>query len=138
MSESKTPTYKNNYGIAVRGYESRLGGIYKSEDVALSVGKDTDAVHALVRFSDVVHAFDDMQAALSLVARIREALGDNGKRMQPELIEYCRQLVADRAELVEALRELVRVDDIPGMAVREWDAAIDNVRALLARIEGGR
>lgn len=30
--------------------------------------------------------------ALHLVARIREALGDNGVRMQDELLEYCAEL----------------------------------------------
>lgn len=32
--------------------------------------------------------------ALYLVAQIREALGDNGQRMQDELLAYCRRLVA--------------------------------------------
>ena len=32
--------------------------------------------------------------ALHLLARIREALGDNGTRMQGELMDYCRELAA--------------------------------------------
>ena len=39
-------------------------------------------------------AADDAAAALDLVSRIREALGDNGRRMQDELLDYCRQLAA--------------------------------------------
>ena len=34
---------------------------------------------------------------LHMVARIREALGDNGKRMFSELLAYCRELVRGRA-----------------------------------------
>jgi hypothetical protein len=76
---------------------------------------------------------------LGLVADIRHALGDNGKRMQPELIEYCRQLVADRAELVESARGLLHV--LGQSAENGYDpfAAepfVDRLRALLARIEG--
>ena len=35
---------------------------------------------------------EDFYSSLYLVARIREALGDNGLRMQDELIEYCKHL----------------------------------------------
>jgi len=35
---------------------------------------------------------------LALVADIRCALGDNGKRMQTELIEWCAELVKARKE----------------------------------------
>ena len=35
---------------------------------------------------------DDAASALDLISRVRFALGDNGKRMQPELIEYCADL----------------------------------------------
>ena len=38
-------------------------------------------------------AGEDAFAALHLVSRIREALGDNGKRMQDELLAYCRELI---------------------------------------------
>jgi hypothetical protein len=38
---------------------------------------------------------------LHLVAEIRAALGDNGKRMQPELMDYCRELAAMPARLAE-------------------------------------
>lgn len=35
----------------------------------------------------------DHTTALRLVADVRAAIGDDGKRMQPELIEYCRKLL---------------------------------------------
>ena len=38
----------------------------------------------------------DATSSLDLVSRIREALGDNGTRMQDELLVYCRELVGRR------------------------------------------
>jgi hypothetical protein len=49
------------------------------------------------KLADAVQA---QASALGLVARIRETLGDDGKRMQDELIEYCREL-AGRAQQAE-------------------------------------
>ncbi len=34
----------------------------------------------------------DLVSALDLVARVRQAIGDHGQRMQPELLDYCREL----------------------------------------------
>ena len=42
--------------------------------------------------------------ALHLLARVREALGDNGTRMQDELLGYCREL-RDSAGALAALGE---------------------------------
>ena len=47
-------------------------------------------------------ARDDATAALDLVSRIRMALNDNGKRMQDELLEYCRELVESERYLEDA------------------------------------
>lgn len=44
--------------------------------------------------------------ALYLLARVREALGDNGKRMQDELIEYCRALRNERDSYRAALEQI--------------------------------
>lgn len=41
----------------------------------------------------------DGTPALALVADIRAALGDNGKRMQDELVAYCKELSSTNAEL---------------------------------------
>jgi len=41
---------------------------------------------------EVGRSAQDAFSALYLVARIREALGDNGLRMQDELIGYCKHL----------------------------------------------
>lgn len=78
--------------------------------------------------------------ALSLLARIREAVGDDGKRMQDELIEYLRQMRAD-AERYRWLRDVTcgLPDDMPVVAARtpddvvclvgqELDDAIDRAR----------
>lgn len=42
--------------------------------------------------SSLAGAQQDNTSLLHLLARIREACGDNGKRMQDELIEYIRDL----------------------------------------------
>jgi len=39
-------------------------------------------------------AADDATSALDLLSRVRFALGDNGTRMQGELVDYCRELAA--------------------------------------------
>lgn len=50
---------------------------------------DIEAVNAQCR-----NLADDNASLLDLLSRIRFALGDNGKRMQSELIEYCAELRA--------------------------------------------
>ena len=45
---------------------------------------------------------DDAISALGLLSRVRFALGDNGKRMQDELLDYCREL-RDSAGALAAL-----------------------------------
>lgn len=80
-------------------------------------------------------ARSDMAAALSLVADVRAAIGDDGKLMQPELIEYCKAMKRD-AERYRWLRNDSGDDfETPwialGMHGNEWltgehaDAAID-------------
>lgn len=59
------------------------------------MGGPTDRVAELER--ELAKARQDQMAALGLVARIREALGDNGVRMQDELIAYCKELAACHA-----------------------------------------
>lgn len=64
---------------------------------------------------------------LSLLADIRKACGDNGKRMQPELVELIGELATERERLraeVERLR-----------AEREhWHASFQHVSEVLIRI----
>ena len=50
----------------------------------------------------------DHAAALRLVADVRAAIGDDGKRMQPELVEYCKAMKRD-AERYRWLRERLQV-----------------------------
>ena len=42
-------------------------------------------------------------SCLDLVSRIREALGDNGVRMQSELLDYCRELVKAKSALTDVV-----------------------------------
>lgn len=74
---------------------------------------DRDADLVLVRAADEItqlrakldDARSDMVAALSLVADVRAAIGDDGKRMQSELIEYCKAMKRD-AERYRWLRRV--------------------------------
>jgi hypothetical protein len=50
-----------------------------------------DTIRALVDERDALRE----DACVALVADIRFACGDNGKRMQPELVEFIRQLARD-------------------------------------------
>ena len=60
---------------------------------ALALGQENcDAAYGDLR-EERDEARANEAAALGLVSRIREALGDNGRHMQPELIAYCRELV---------------------------------------------
>ena len=56
-------------------------------------------------------AADMLRSLLGLLADIREACGDKGERMQPELVEHIRQGFAERDQLraeVERLRPNAR------------------------------
>ena len=48
---------------------------------------------------------------LRLICDIRFAIGDSGKRMWPELIEYCRELLKDKARLDWALEHAYVIKD---------------------------
>ncbi len=68
-------------------------------------------------------------ACVALVADIRFACGDNGKRMQPELVEFIRGLAADSSRY-QWLRENEwdREDTFLSYCDDELDAAIDQAR----------
>ena len=62
----------------------------------------------------------DATAALDLVSRIRMALNDNGKRMQDELLAYCRELVEKEAGLIVAHARIKALEmQAPGYAELE-------------------
>jgi hypothetical protein len=77
---------------------------------------------------------------LSFLADLRIALGDNGKRMQPELIEYAKELAKDAAryhklrdiavikgnlEATVAINQLDFIGNNDG-----FDAAIDSLNGI--------
>lgn len=73
-------------------------------------------------------AADDAASALDLLSRVRFALGDNGTRMQADLIVYC-------AELREAKANLASAVDVAGKAGAERDrfrTALEYIRAELS------
>ena len=67
-------------------------------------------------------------AAFDLLSRMRLACGDNGKRMQPELVEFIRGLARD-AQRYRWLRDggLYRVgfDSVGSTSLDDLDTAID-------------
>lgn len=77
-----------------------------------------------------------MTSALRLVCDLRWALGDRGGRMQPELLEFARQLRKD-AERYRWLREQCSHKGTEGSRIAaneygmDWDAAIDAAMAPL-------
>ena len=56
------------------------------------------AMKLLLEAADALEAARE-DACVALVADIRFACGDNGKRMQPELVEFIRGLAADAERL---------------------------------------
>lgn len=65
-------------------------------------------------------------ALLAMVADLRIALGDDGKRMQPELVEYARELRANAARY-EWLRSRLPGSTyrIAGVIYSEGGAGVD-------------
>lgn len=70
-----SPAYVNDWGVTVRGYESAIGGLYKNEYIALHVSDGVGPCHALVRFVDVVDAFEALEHILKYDG---DALGSIG------------------------------------------------------------
>lgn len=61
-----------------------------------------------VRMRDITAILDALEATregacVALVADIRFACGDNGKRMQPELVEFIRELASGYERMKDAL-----------------------------------
>lgn len=68
----------------------------------------SERAEAAIAMSQAAAALEAAQesACVALVADIRFACGDNGKRMQPELVEFIRGLAED-ARRLDALESLV-------------------------------
>lgn len=72
----------------------RLGGsVLISAKEVQSIVEQLRRIQALEADRD--EAIQQQARALDLVSRIRQALGDDGRRMQDELIEWCRGLADD-------------------------------------------
>ncbi len=83
---------------------------------------------------------DSSPGLLKLVCAIRFAVGDDGTRMQPELVEYLRKMRADVTVLRDAVADAVRLSDknvnfdarLNPMRTRECQACYDKCVAALA------
>jgi hypothetical protein len=102
---------------------------------ALIAACDPDTIRELLAERDALEAARE-DACVALVADIRFACGDNGKRMQPELVEFIRGLARD-AERYRWLRDEDGLVCLPyddhGIGPEyprreELDAAIDQAR----------
>ena len=70
-------------------------------------------------------ARDDATSALDLLSRVRFALGDNGTRMQAELLEYCRELAALPG----------RVAELEAQTPSALKAKLESAEARIAELE---
>jgi hypothetical protein len=61
-------------------------------------------------------------AALRLVSDIRFALGDNGKRMQDELVAWCKEIAGAQARVAD-LEQQVQLDDKAKRVMVQWSSA---------------
>ena len=79
-------------------------------------------------------------ACVSLVADIRFACGDNGKRMQPELVEFIRELAED-AERLDFVMRHVRGWELRRIGIHtnggDYRPAIDQARGKGGGAGGG-
>lgn len=111
---------------------ARLAGLTRYEHSDITIGDEAaDAIEQLQ--ADVERLRANEASALRLVADIRAAVGDDGKRMQPELIEYLRRMSADVARY-QRLRDTTAqaLADMRAQGVMvEW-------QTLIAEALGGR
>lgn len=64
MSTHTPGRYVNDWGVEVVGYMSAMGGLYKSERVALEISEGVGPCHAVVKFSDVFDAYEALEHIL--------------------------------------------------------------------------
>ncbi len=74
--------------------------------------------------SDLAEAQQDNVSLLHLLALIREACGDSGKRMQDELVEYIRDERHGHISHITLIKASLK------QAGQETDAAASRIRAL--------
>ena len=90
-------------------------------------------------------AADDAASVLDLLSRVRFALGDNGKRMQAELLEYCAELRGAAGALAALDEDFQRVKAERDGAIQRHDEMVrlhsgltaerDHLRARVASLE---
>jgi hypothetical protein len=68
---TKSRHYVNDWGVTVYAYQTELGGVYHSEQAAMSVALD-GAIHSLVRFLDVANDVKDGRK----MNDVRQAIGE--------------------------------------------------------------
>jgi len=95
-------------GTMTEGDFTPAGEIEMADEIALAILNSSS------------NNFDEEMACIKLLADIRQACGDDGKRMQGELVEYIAELYR-KAERVEHLQ--VRVNGFEDTLKRQANAA---------------
>ena len=81
-------TEQFHYGTGHQDARGKAAQIGHEADKELEKGQ-IECEELKVQLAETV---GDLMSVLGLLADIREACGDNGKRMQPELVEYIREI----------------------------------------------
>lgn len=89
----------------------------KNREIELYADLERERATSAARLCSINELQQQNAVMISLVADIRFALGDDGKRMQGELVEYCKELRRD----AERLRFCQRDPEKGDFAVCKWD-----------------
>lgn len=81
--------------------------------------RETENAEIAELWRKLASAREDATSALRLVTDIRFALGDDGKRMQPELIEWCKELRRD-ADRYRWLRRQIQSGPLVIAKCSDW------------------
>lgn len=109
------------------GWDDNVGDVCWGEVRQIATASETPAEEGETFNGELIDFYVDYQleppidlssteiSALNLLTEIRFALGDNGKRMQDELIEYCKELKLKKelyeVAIMETLKENANLAD---------------------------
>ncbi len=94
MMENNDTPRTNRATIQLHGKRLATGGWYVEAEDAREIERDLNAARTELAAlkARLAETEEDAASYLKTIGLIREAIGDNGKRMLPELVDYCREL----------------------------------------------
>lgn len=95
-----TPLTASELATEIKRLADNINGFYVGGEYATvkeHLHAAIDSLHALSSQREEQGKDAATPGLLDLVSRIRFAVGDNGKRMQPELVEYLKEMRRDAA-----------------------------------------